>query len=119
MPLELYGLDPKGLEQAKQADIELMLAFNQRLFAAKGWLGRYQHLRNAVDILWNEPLRRNAIARGLDYDVRKHDAVIWNDWSELMLEAFCEWRWGTTVTGPNASWKTTIAAVYGNGAWFA
>lgn len=119
MPVELYGLAPKGLEQAAQADIELMLAFNQRLFAAPGWLGRYQHLRNAVDLLWNEPLRRNAIARGLDYDVRKHDAVIWNDWSELMLEAFSEWHWATTVTGPNASWKTTDAAVYGNCAWFA
>lgn len=119
MAVELYGLEPKGLEQATQPTIELMLAFNPRLFAAKGWLGRYQHLRNAVDLLWNHPRRLNAAARKIDYDERKHDAYIWNDWSELMLEAFCEWHWATTVWGPNASWKTTSAAVYGNAAWFA
>jgi hypothetical protein len=124
MPLELYGQDPKQLGQIRQAEIELLLAFKKTFHhpeseAAKKWLGRYQHLRNAVDLLWNEPRRRNAIARNLDYDVRKHDAFIWNDWSELMMEAFCEWHWATTITGPNASWKTTSAAVYGNSAWFA
>lgn len=119
MAVELYGLAPKGLEQATQPTIELMLAFNPRLFAAKGWLGRYQHLKNAIDLLWNVPRRIHAKQRGLEYDERKHDAYIWNDWSELMLEAFCEWHWATTIWGPNASWKTTGAAVYGNSAWFA
>src|SRR5438105_4354163 len=119
MPVELYGLSEKGLEQARQADVELLLAFNRRLFTAKGWLGRYQHLRNAIDLLWNEPLRRNAIARGLDYDVRKHDAFIWNEWTEEMLEGYCEGHWGTVVTGPNASGKTTATAVYYLCKWYA
>src|SRR4051812_37612661 len=81
-----------------------MMAFNLRLETASGFLGRYQHLRNAIDLLWNEPRRQMAIQRGQakEYDVRKHDAYIWNDWSELMMETFSEWLWGTTVWGPNA-----------------
>lgn len=118
MPLELYGLDPKGLEQAKQADIELMLAFNQRLFAAKGWLGRYEHLRNAIDLLWNLPKRMRAEQQGRkDYDPRKEDAFIWNEWTELMMREFCETPW-RTITGPNASWKTTSTALYHLCAWY-
>lgn len=118
MPLELYGLNPKGLENARQADIELMLAFNPRLFAAKGWLGRFPHLRNAIDHIWNFPRRMLAKSRELVYDPRKHDAYIWNDWTELLMRAFCEHK-GRTVTGPNASWKTTSAALYHLCAWFA
>lgn len=128
MAVELYGLSPKGLEQATQPTIELMLAFNPRLFAAKGWLGRYQHLRNAIDLIWNVPRRLNAKARNLDYDERKHDAFIWNEWTEQMMEEFVrdiqkgldgEPLWATIVGSGNASWKTTSAAVYNLCAWFA
>ena len=45
----------------------------------------------------------------MEYDPKKHDALIWNDWSERMMQRFTEYNW-TTVTGPNASWKTTCAA---------
>lgn len=59
-------------------------------------LGRYLHLRNAIDAIWN----------------RHHpDTIIWNDWSELLIRSFAENPW-CTVTGPAASWKTTCAAIY-------
>lgn len=60
-------------------------------------LGRYQHLRNAIDLTWNQD------APG---------TYIWNDWSEWMQRTFAEHPW-CTVTGPAASWKTTSAAIYG------
>lgn len=123
MPLEFYGLEPKSFAAPpRQAEIELMLAFNQRLFATPGWFGRFQHLRNAIDLLWNVPAQRRFLARGGkpdEYDPRKHDAVIWNDWSEMMLEAYCEGHWATTVWGPNSSWKTSMAAAFSLCAWFA
>lgn len=59
-------------------------------------LGRYQHLHNAIDAIWN---------------VQNKDTFIWNDWSELMLRTYAETQW-VTVTGPAASWKTTCAALY-------
>lgn len=107
MSLELYGNPPDLFKGARQSEIELMLAFKHKWHhpdseAAKQWLGRYEHLRRAIDLIWNEPRRQHALARRQDYDVRKDDAVIWNDWTELMFAAFCEWNWATTVTGPNA-----------------
>ena len=65
-------------------------------------LGRYEHLRRAIDLIWNE------YAAG---------TFIWNEWSERMMRAFCEERW-VTVTGPGASWKTTCAALYAVCSWF-
>ncbi len=119
MSVELYGLDSRGLEQANQATIELMLAFRKELFSAKGWLGSYQHFRNATDLLLNVPSQRIALARGVDYDVRKHDTFIWNEWTEEMVEGFCEAHWATTVTGPNASFKSGTAGWFGLGKWYA
>lgn len=59
-------------------------------------LGRYQHLRNAIDLTWN---------------AFKPETYIWNDWTETMMRVFSENQW-CTVTGPAASWKTTSAALY-------
>ena len=59
-------------------------------------LGRYQHLHNAIDYIWN---------------IHHPDSFIWNDWSERMMRGFAEEPW-VTVTGPAASWKTTSAALY-------
>jgi len=114
-----YGITVQ--DGTSDATIELMMAFNARLAAASGFLGRYQHLRNAIDLLWNEPRRREAVRRGqqANYDVRIHDAYIWNDWSELMMETFMEWHWATTVWAGNASWKTTSGALYALNAWYA
>lgn len=116
-----YGVDFPDPEPGRNPmpGIELRMAFTKELQKASGFQGRYRHLRNAIDLIWNEPRRQNAIARRLEYDVRKNDAYFWNEWSELMIEGFSEWHWATTVTGPNASSKTTSAAVYGNCGWFA
>lgn len=121
MPLERYGVtwkDDPGCDIS--ATIELSMAFLPEFAKAKGFLGRYQHLRNAIDLIWNVPRRRLHEERGVKgYDERKHDAFIWNDWSELMMETFSERHWCTTVWGPNASWKTTCMAVYFLCAWYA
>jgi hypothetical protein len=66
-------------------------------------LGRYQHLRNAIDAIWNRA---------------DPNTYIWNDWSELMQRTFAENRW-VTVTGPAASWKTTSAAIYALSCFYA
>ena len=72
-------------------------------FREGGPLGKFEHLRNAINLIWNEPFPRT---------------LIWNDWSEWMLREFCENRW-VTVTGPAASWKTTCAAIYVVASWYA
>src|SRR5262245_33595988 len=59
-------------------------------------LGRYQHLRNAIDLTWNS---------------YQDGSFIWNDWSERMMRTFAEKTW-VAVTGPAASWKTTCASMY-------
>lgn len=65
-------------------------------------LSRFEHLKNAIDRIWNDPYP---------------GTFIWNDWSELLLQTFCENKW-VTVTGPAASWKTTCAAMYSICSWF-
>ena len=85
----MYGLNfPTNDQRA----IELYCFANDPLTG----LGRYQHLRNAIDLIWN-----------------KHVAstYIWNDWSEWMQRTFAEHPW-CTVTGPAASWKTTSAGIF-------
>ena len=121
MSIKRYGatfLEPEaGVDPS--ATIELQMAFNPQLGKATGFLGRFEHLRRGIDLIWNEPRRRQAAERRQPYDERKNDAFIWNEWSEDMLEAFCEWHWATTIWGPNASWKTTSAGIYANAAFYA
>jgi len=59
-------------------------------------LGKFQHLHNAIDLIWN---------------AYAPETYIWNDWSELMQRTFAEHLW-STITGPAASWKTTSAAIF-------
>jgi hypothetical protein len=59
-------------------------------------LGKYQHLRNSIDLIWNKHVP---------------NTYIWNDWSEWMQRTFAEHPW-CTVTGPAASWKTTSAGIF-------
>ena len=101
------------------ATIELRMAFDESLAQASGFLGRYEHLRNAIDLLFNAPRRRYALEHKIPYDERKHDAFIWNDWTELMIDALCEWHWSTAIWGPNSSWKSTSAALYAFLCWLA
>lgn len=97
------------------ATIEL-LCFRANHPPEFGGLGRFGHYQNAVDLRWNKPREMAHRARNLSYDPERQDAMIWNDWSSLMAETFCEYDW-TTITGPGASWKTTCAALYGLNFW--
>lgn len=98
------GIDPSF-------SIELRMAFDKRLFAAPGFLGRYQHLHNAIDIGWNEPRRIYATKRKMPYDPAKNDVFIFNDWTERMMSGFCENN-EVIIAGPGASWKTTCGAMF-------
>lgn len=72
------------------------------LFHVESPFARFDHLKRAVDLFWNRKIQ---------------DAYMWNDWTELMQETFCENDF-VTVTGSGASWKTTSAAVYVLMEWF-
>ncbi len=97
-------------EGATPATIELEM-FYRGITPEQGGLGRYGHMHNAIDHLFNEPRRLQAASRNLAYEPRRDDLLIWNDWSELMIRTFCEFEW-VSVTGPNSSWKSYCAAMY-------
>ncbi len=108
MSVKAYGLEfPDG---ANQASIELV-CFRSGHRPERGGLGKYEHLHNAIDHIWNEPRRRYAAERKQDYDPDKSDAFIWNEWTEEMMRGFCENK-EVIVAGPGASWKTTCMALY-------
>jgi len=114
--IQAYGLSfPDG---TTPATVELF-CFAHGWAREQSGLTRYQHCRNAIDLLWNIPRRVYAEQRKMAYDFRKDDALIWNEWSELMIQTFCEGHWCTAVWGPNASWKTTCMAVFFLVAWYA
>src|SRR5262249_25648259 len=103
--MEAYGI--KFHDRATAAIIDLWMAFNivqgnGSLHETKGFLGAFEHLRRAIDGIWNtdRPL------------------LIWNDWSETMVRE-CVSNRETVVAGPSASWKSTCAAVYALAFWFA
>lgn len=105
--MERYGVT--WADGVTDAEIELWMAFDVRggspvsLHKASGFKGRFAHLKNAIDLIWNRGSRQ---------------ALIWNEWTELMLESMIENReW--VIAGPSASWKSTCAAVYANCFWFA
>lgn len=76
------------------------MCFSQGWSEEKGGLGRYGHLRNAIDLIFNKRSR----------------AFIWNEWTEMIMRAFCENR-EVSLAGPGASWKTTCMAVYALSVW--
>lgn len=110
MELETYGIT--GLpHNATQADVELVMAFNTAMQKSKMFMGAYEHLHLAIDLIWNEPRRKIARERKSEYDPRKHDVFIWNDWTERMMRAFAENR-EVIIAGSASSWKTTSMALF-------
>src|SRR4249919_3576108 len=94
--IQMYGKDfPDGTDRGS---IELYCFANE----TPENLGRFAHCHNAIDWIWN----RNA-----------PNTFIWNDWSEWLIQEFCEHDW-VTVTGPGASWKTTCTAMYMMVCWY-
>lgn len=96
--IERYGAT--FADGVADAVIELQFAFGTgssvgSLHSAPGFLGAFEHLRKAIDLIFN----------------RKEKLIIWNEWTELMFRAFIENR-EIPITGPSASWKTTCAAAY-------
>jgi hypothetical protein len=96
-----------------EADIELWMAFDVHptevpsLHRATGFLGAYEHLHRAIDLIWNR------------YD---KPLLIWNDWSEMMMDELISAYHGCgeiVFTGPSASWKSTCVACFINAAWMA
>lgn len=104
--IEKYGVT--FADGATEAAIELWMSFdiNQggvSLHQAEGFLGAFNHLQRAIDIIWNSNGR---------------NMLIWNEWTELMMRSFIENR-EIPVSGPSASWKSTCAACYGVAFWMA
>lgn len=119
--MQVYGVtfpDPEVGVNPMPA-IELKMAFSQSLESAPGFLGRFEHLRRAIDLIWNVPRRQLAAQRHIPYDERKHDAFVWQVWAETMLETFCEHHWATAVWSGNSSGKTTCSALYALCAFYA
>src|SRR6266403_3546307 len=103
--IERYGVTFS--DGATDADIELWMAFDihddkESLHTAKGFLGAFEHLQRAIELLYN----------------RNEKLIIWNEWSELMFRAFVDNR-EIPIAGPAASWKTTCAACYAHAFWLA
>jgi len=112
--IQAYGLSfPDG---TTPATVELF-CFAHGWAREQSGLTRYQHYRQAVDLLWNVPRREYAIARKMAYDPDKHDLFIWNEWTELVSEQLCIEK-EVLISGPGASWKSTAVAVYGNVLWY-
>jgi len=83
--------------------IELSCFCNNRT-ETTGGLGRYQHFRNAVDLLWNVP------------DSSKK--FEWHPWAELMAQKACEHPY-LGIAGCASSGKSEFAAVWALVNWLA
>lgn len=71
-------------------EVELY-AFRLGLGPDEGGLGRYEHFKNAANLIWPE--------------------IIWNPWLERQLESLCENDW-VSWTGCAASGKTYASSIY-------
>jgi len=101
LPIEKYGKSwPEG---AGDLDIEL-LAFKTGLKPEDGGLGKAQHFKNVVNILW-------------PYHKTKHkNGFHWHPWAEWMIEKACEETY-LAISGPKSSAKTSTMAMWGLVNW--
>ena len=96
MALTKYGMNfPEGVSEL---DAELWCyAHDSRAEGERGRLTRWEHFRNAADLLWNVPgSSRN---------------VIWNDWTDEMIKAMIEHQY-VGLAGAGSSGKSEAAAVF-------
>jgi hypothetical protein len=111
--IHAYGLDfPDG---TTPATVELF-CFAHGWAREQSGLTRFQHYRNAVDLLYNFPRRVYAAERKMVYDPDKNDLFIWNEWTELVSEQLCLEK-EVLISGPGASWKSTAVALYADMFW--
>lgn len=97
MPIFKYGY--QFPDKTTELTIELYCFKRDRSIEAGG-LGKFGHLRRAVDLLWNNPSKPTS--RGF----------IWSPWSEELLEEACLNKY-LAVAGCASSGKSDAAAVWG------
>lgn len=93
---EKYGM----LWRSGESDLDIELwcyAKDHRPENTRGRLSRWDHFKNAVDLIWNTP-----------ESTRK---VIWNDWTERMLKAMIYNKY-VGLAGAGSSGKSDAAALF-------
>jgi len=101
LPIEKYGKSwPDG---AGDLDIEL-LAFKMGLKPEDGGLGKAQHFKNVVNLLW--PYHKTKSKNGFH----------WHPWADWMIERACEENY-LAISGPKSSAKTSTMAMWGLVNW--
>ncbi|MGA0406460.1 MAG: hypothetical protein ACO3PR_00095 [Limisphaerales bacterium] len=95
--MQKYGYTfPDG---TSDATIELF-AFKEGRSPEKGGLGKFEHFRNAVDHIWNDPL------------VPRARKFIWSPWAEDMIYEACENDY-LAIAGCASSGKSDTIALWG------
>lgn len=96
MAITRYGKNfPEGVTNL---DIELWCyAHDDRAEGERGRLTKFEHFKNAVDLLWN-----------YDGSTRK---IVWNEWTERMLKGMIYNKF-TGLAGAGSSGKSDAAAVF-------
>lgn len=97
MAIHKYGFTFPG--GTNDATIELF-AFKTGREPEKGGLGKFEHFRNAVDLIWNDPTQPRA--RGF----------IWSPWAEDMIYEACENNY-LSIAGCASSGKSDTIALWG------
>lgn len=101
LPIDKYGKSwPDG---ASDLDIEL-LAFKWGLSPENGGLGKAQHFKNVVNILWPYHAKKNK------------NGFNWHPWADWMIERACEENY-LAISGPKSSAKTSTMAMWGLVNW--
>lgn len=101
MALNYYNLEfpnPSGDEELDQRHLECV-AFRYGLTPEQGGLGKFQHFKNIVDGLWNNP-KYNSLKRH-----------VWNSWSDWMLHNLCDHNW-VAISGAKNSGKSDLIALW-------
>ena len=75
-----------------------LYAFREGITPEEGGLGKFQHFKNAADIIWPD--------------------LIWHPWLERQIESLCENEW-VSWTGCAASGKTYGSSLYALVWWLA
>jgi len=101
MEIVTYGLDmanPTGDYLTDQLTVECY-AFRTGRTKRQGGLGKFQHFKNIVDLLWNNP------------ELKCHKRFVWNSWNEQFFRNACTQRF-LGVAGCRNSGKSDSAALW-------
>jgi hypothetical protein len=101
MELKTYGLElanPTGDYLSDQLALECF-AFRTGRTRLQGGLGKFQHFKNIVDLLWNNK------------ELKCHKRFVWNSWNEQFIRNACQQRF-LGVAGCRNSGKSDSAALW-------